>query len=139
MQLFSWLGSRSVESRNLTSIHYFLPLSQVEVILPKYDCLKYNLVEGIKLEGDFFFGNAQVKVWFLQAIFSKTPRIIVLETTQDTIQKRVVLPKDSDSETLLFEPKSTLVNESWHCVRPLIGMVLVSSSLFYPHSVQDWK
>jgi starch synthase len=35
----------------------------VEIVLPKYDCLNYALVEGLVLVGDFFVGNVQVKAW----------------------------------------------------------------------------
>ncbi|KAK9832645.1 hypothetical protein WJX81_006656 [Elliptochloris bilobata] len=35
----------------------------VQVMLPKYDCLNYDEVRGLRLAGDFFFANVQVKVW----------------------------------------------------------------------------
>jgi len=37
--------------------------NEVEVILPKYDCLNYNLVQGMHLVKDFFCENVQIKIW----------------------------------------------------------------------------
>jgi len=35
----------------------------VEVIIPKYDCIRYEQVEDLRQEGSFAFGGTQVRVW----------------------------------------------------------------------------
>jgi len=35
----------------------------VEVILPKFDCINYNLVENLRQEGSFSWGGTNVRVW----------------------------------------------------------------------------
>ncbi|KAL4419296.1 hypothetical protein ABPG77_001628 [Micractinium sp. CCAP 211/92] len=35
----------------------------VEVVLPKYDCINYNLVQDLRLAKDYYFNGVQVKIW----------------------------------------------------------------------------
>lgn len=35
----------------------------VEVVLPKYDCLKYNHIQDLQERGDFFLGGTRIKIW----------------------------------------------------------------------------
>ncbi|KAH7365325.1 hypothetical protein KP509_18G020900 [Ceratopteris richardii] len=35
----------------------------VEVILPKYDCLKYNHIHNLQEKESFFWGNTMIRVW----------------------------------------------------------------------------
>lgn len=36
---------------------------EVEVVLPKYDCINYNLVQGLHYVKDFYYGETQIKIW----------------------------------------------------------------------------
>lgn len=36
---------------------------EVEVVLPKYDCINYNLVQDLRMAKDFWMNGVQVKIW----------------------------------------------------------------------------
>ncbi|KAL6784007.1 SSS3B [Auxenochlorella protothecoides x Auxenochlorella symbiontica] len=36
---------------------------EVEIVLPKYDCINYDLVEDLKLVKEFWYNGVEIKVW----------------------------------------------------------------------------
>ncbi|KAK9830489.1 hypothetical protein WJX72_012015 [[Myrmecia] bisecta] len=68
---------------------------RVEVILPKFDCINYAEVRNLRLRGDFFWSNSQVKVW--EAVVENV-QTILLEPTNGFFWVGCIYGRNDDAQ-----------------------------------------
>ncbi|KAK9861945.1 hypothetical protein WJX84_010056, partial [Apatococcus fuscideae] len=72
---------------------------RVEVILPKYDCMDYDQVRGLKQLRDFWCGGVQVKVWEAEI---EDLRTILLEPSNGAFWVGCIYGRNDDAHRFAF-------------------------------------